>query len=378
LSTLRLAPVVLALAALFTPSLARACSCASATRWPVPADCQTARRVFAGTIAGYDWSPAYRVDGTSELRLAVDTVWRGEVPARIVVETDTLGGGGSCTLHPTPGQRFLVCDDGEGGEEPAINWCYHPAFADYADELSAALGPGAGPTAPTPFRWPWWTKPERLADEWLALALLAAPFVAAVVSAGVGAFVCLMRPAPPRRMSGRTLLKVLVPLACLVILARLGLAHAIPNEYHRLEYVVLGPPALALLLGVVLGYREVRRGGRALRGLFVAFAAIAATLAAGFVRLHLPVQPADAVACSEARAREHLRAYPDRKAFDDRESFKEAVAAWARGAPAACTDWGLSRMRADPESDALIFADGRGGVYWVRHGYPLSYGWEVP
>lgn len=73
------------------------------------------------------------------------------------------------------------------------------------------------------------------------------------------------------------------------------------------------------------------------------------------------------VACSEPRAQAHLRAL-DHMPRDE----------WTRQAPAACADWGLSRMRADPRGPAVIYPDGRGGEHWrFLRGSP-SYRWELP
>lgn len=375
--SLRLVLVAFALGVSLVPAAAHACSCAVANvRGPGSESCRTAGRVFAGTVGRYEWPLMF--GETSEYELEVDTVWRGEVPRQIFVRTSTLSWAGSCEYHPTPGERFVVCDDEQGAAEPAIGWCYHPAFGEHAKELAAELGPGAEP-APAPWRRPWWTEGAKIVAVWRELMLLAGPFVAAVLSAGIGAFVGVVWPRPRRNMSGRTLLKVLTMIACVVIAARVGLAFAVPEEYERIRWVVLGPLALATAVGVVLGFLEVRRGRRALRGLFIAFAAIATTLSAGFVRLHFPVQPADAIACSEARAREHLRGFPDWSAYGkDRERYQAAVAEWARRAPAACTDWGLSRMHADPHFRSLRFPDGRGGQYSVHEESPMGYGWEVP
>jgi hypothetical protein len=332
--------------------------------------------VFAGTVGRYQWPLLF--GQTSEYELEVETVWRGEVTRQIVVRTSTLSGAGSCEYHPTPGERFVVCDNEQGAAEPAVSWCYHPAFGEYAEALAAGLGPGAEP-APAPWRRPWWTEGAQLIAMWRELLLLAGPFAAAFLSAGIGAFVGVVWPRPRRTMSVRTLLKVLASIACVVIAARVGLAFAVPEEHDRIRWVVLGPLALATAVGVVLGFLEVRRGRRALRGLFIAFAATATTISAGFVRLHLPVQPANAIACSEARAREHLRGFPDWRAHgEDRERYQAAVAEWARRTPAACTDWGLSRMHADPWFRSLRFPDGRGGQYAVQGEYPMGYSWEVP
>lgn len=124
-----------------------ACSCGAWT--PVTAEtCGTARRVFAGEVAGYRWF------GLGEMllkrprvaaELAVDRVWRGSVPARVTAYTGH--GGGDCGIGPPIGMRFVVCDDRTGDAAPDFELCSRPAFA--APELEAALGPAAAPSAPS-------------------------------------------------------------------------------------------------------------------------------------------------------------------------------------------------------------------------------------
>jgi len=97
-------------------------------------------------------------------------------------------------------------------------------------------------------------------------------------------------------------------------------------------------------------------------------------LFAGFVRLHVPIQPADAVACSEARAREFLRTAPIGYNFREDESQEwysspatvaveeEALRIAHAAVPYACADWGLRRMRFDPYRTCLEYEDGLGGT----------------
>jgi len=135
--------------------------------------------------------------------------------------------------------------------------------------------------------------------------------------------------------------------------------------------------AFAALFGAFFGFSTQRRGRRGLRGLAVALLGTAVVLTAGYMRLHAPVQPEDAVTCSEARAAAHLRAFPrpENPELRDIEQGR-----WERDAPAACTDWGLARMSATREGPAIGFADGHGGMHWIRgvEGSSRSYTWELP
>lgn len=110
----------------------------------------------------------------------------------------------------------------------------------------------------------------------------------------------------------------------------------------------------------------------------LALVAVLVVLMAGYVRLHLPVQPAGVVACSEPRAREHLDALVG--SAEGRARDAAAWDAWERGAPAGCADWGLSRMRADRRGPSVSFFDGRGGEYRLFRGSSgwVEYGWELP
>ncbi|MEZ4454388.1 MAG: hypothetical protein R3B09_33360 [Nannocystaceae bacterium] len=370
--------LTLALAVLAAPDFARACSCAAVT-YPTVESCQGARRALAGTVGEYEWPLAYRADAehSVEIHLEVDTVWRGAAPPELVVTATPLGGAGSCTIYPPPGLRFVVCDDQEGGAEPAFRTCNGPALGEEAEALAAALGAGARPSAPARTRWPWWLDRERLADSSTGLLLLAAPFAAALVGAGLGAILPRRRSTAGRPRSRRGIVILLAVVATLVIAARIALHRVLPLDRALFDAVTLGPAAVAGLLGLVLGVREARGERRGLRGLMVAFLGVAVALVAGYARLHAPVQPDDVVACSAARAREHLRGGPRPVDFVTPRGPEHD--AWEERVPAACTDWGLAPMRADRHG-AIGFPDGRGGTYWAhRRGLePLVYAWELP
>ncbi|MCA9658325.1 MAG: hypothetical protein KC486_08275 [Myxococcales bacterium] len=364
---------------LLAPAAARACSCL-ALRHPTVEGCQFASRVFAGTVGAYDWPTALRAtaDDSVTIELVVDTVWRGAVPAKVIVQTHPLGGPGSCAVYPAPGEPFLVCDSEEGDAAPSLGFCAGPALGDDAAPLIAALGPGAAPSeAPPRPRRPWWTDPKQLKESTHALLLLALPFAAALLGAGLGAILPWRRPGAQVRPSRRRIVVMLLAAALLVIGARLALHRQLPPDRLLFDCVTLGPSALAGLVGLVVGFRAQRRGARGVRGLALALVAVAVVLTAGYARLHVPVQPADAVACTEARARDHLDAYP-------RPSSRDAALEWARSAPRACTDWGLAPIKAEEgsTSPALAFTDGRGGMYWLYARSPSdivrTYLWELP
>ncbi|MCB9569287.1 MAG: hypothetical protein H6710_19090 [Myxococcales bacterium] len=370
---LRAPALVLALALLLEPGLARACSCMILDH-PTLEGCQGARRVFAGRVGEYAWPTALRAsaDRSVEINLDVDAVWRGEVPTRLVVETDPLGGPGSCTIYPSPGERFVVCDGREGAAEPALGFCHGPAFGEEAEALIASLGPAVAPSAPMAARVPWWRDRERLAESSLGLSLVGVPFIAALLGAGAGALLPRRQGAGGERPSRRGIVALLIAAAILMIVARLVLHRLLPPENLLFTCVTLGPSALAGLFGVIFAFRMQRRR-RGPWSLVIAFVGVGVALAAGYTRLHAPVQAADAFACSEARAREYVRAYPFGRGDAERE-------AWARGAPASCADWGLGRMEVPGSSPVVGFADGSGGYLWVRGGeFPSqTYLWELP
>jgi len=126
---------------------AAACSCGSWTR-PTAEVCGVARRAFAGEVKGYGWTGitgAFLRRRPMTVELAVDRVWRGDVPDRVIAYTGH--GGGDCGIAPPVGMRFVVCDDGVGDAAPDFELCSRPAFA--APELEAALGPADAPRAPS-------------------------------------------------------------------------------------------------------------------------------------------------------------------------------------------------------------------------------------
>lgn len=382
MSRLALVSVTLAwgLVLLLAPRDARACSCAILSH-PSLERCQAADRVFAGTVSSYDWPTAVRATAEDSVTIdvTVDTVWRGAVPARLTVETHPLGGPGSCTVYPAPGERFLACDNEAADAAPIFSVCAGSAMGADAAPLIAGLGPGSAPREPTSrsTRRPWWADPQRLKASTKELLLLALPFAVALLGAGLGALLSRIWPKKQARPSLRRLALVLLAAAAIVIAARVTLHRTLPPERLLFDCVTLGPSAAACLFGLIIGARAQRRGPRGVRGLAFALVAVAVVLTAGYARLHLPVQPVDAVACSEARAREHLRAYP-------RGEPRDAALEWARGAPRACTDWGLAPIVADEASasPALGFADGRGGMYWLYARSPTevarTYLWELP
>jgi hypothetical protein len=133
---------VLLLAMLVVPSPASACSCGSFDEL-TPETCRGAKRVFAGTVAAYERPNTiarYFIGRSFEsvgVELAVDRVWKSDVPDRVF--TTTGMGGGDCGIHPPVGTRFVVCDDDAGDAAPSFLLCSHPKFETSA--LEAALGP---------------------------------------------------------------------------------------------------------------------------------------------------------------------------------------------------------------------------------------------
>lgn len=364
----RVVPLVLGLGLALAGESARACSCAVYDSSPSRERCEGALRVFAGTIAGYDWPLGHELAGSAQVRLAVDAVWRGDVPSEVVTSTGL--GCCACGISPPPGTRFLVCDDEVGDAPPAFSTCSHPRFEPDAERFLDDLGAGRPPARGPAFRAP------EVRDALQRHRLLALPVGATLLGALLGRLVGRLRPrATTRRSAARTLGLVLL-LGGALVLARLVLRAALPDSWERVLWVMDGVPAIAALVGLALGYRGQRDPGRhggAGRGFVLACVGVVVVLTAGFARLHAPIQPSDAVACSQERARVYVKTLPepvkfdeedDREARDARlEAYGEALRDAAGRAPFACTDWGLSRMRVDPSGPCVLFDDGRGGTY---------------
>src|SRR5262245_49305870 len=82
----------LILLTVFAPAgLARACSCGGVVERLNESSCGKSKRAFAGTVAGYRWPSAYgfalRDFQPVRVELAVDRVWRGNVPAPLYAST---------------------------------------------------------------------------------------------------------------------------------------------------------------------------------------------------------------------------------------------------------------------------------------------------
>lgn len=321
------------------PTPAEACSCGSFD--PVTTEsCRGATRVFAGTVARYRWPTEYD-DATSsllrgrrrrvEVELAIDRVWRGEVPSTLV--TVTGYGGGDCGIHPLPGTRLVVCDDEADDAPPDFGFCWHPAFDD--PSLEAALG-----TAHPPVRSFWRPRPS-----WWREPLLAPLIVVAVFALLGRRGRRASRDAPVRY---RVLLLAMV--ACAIATGAMRAIAVVAKVPLLAGY---GPIALAIVLGGVVGFQGQRRSQRFagwFGGLAVAVAFAALPVSLGYAPLHLPWDQQAAVACSRQRAEQLL-------ARD--EPLEEELAR----EPYACTDWGLARYRA--VQDCLAFPDGDGGEWYV-------------
>lgn len=363
----RLVPLGLALVVQFAPEPARACSC---SRLDVPSveRCRTAAQVFAGTVEAAQFPRLFEQDRTTALQLRVDTVWRGTPPAALLAYTSPPCGG---WISTPPGTPFLICDDEPDGTWTVFGTCGQPWFGD-SSELRATLGPGSPPTAPPVLAWQPWRTEEFL---WSLAAILVVP----LIGVGLGAMVGRLRGRIPGPSTSP--IRRLLALAGVLLIVRL-LLREVPagieqwGDIWQTQYATT--ILLATLVGLWLAHRGQRRGGPS--GLPLLGAGL--ILVAGFVRLHLPLQPADAVACSEARAREFLRTVPiqldlhdDERDGDERwrprpdtAVYAESLRLAAESVPYACTEWGLRRMRFDPapyEGPCVEFDDANGGTHVV-------------
>ncbi len=366
-----LVPLGFALAVASAAEPAWACSCAGQAETTLER-CRSATWAFAGVVESVEAPYPFEHDGSAVMRLAVDAVWAGDPPAAFLAYT-----GGPCGwVMPPPGTPYLVCEDADGfnGESMAFGYCWTPLFS-AAPEIRAGLGPGRPPTAAPRLSWQWWRTQELL----LGLgALIVLPGIATVVGAAIGR---MISPEHRVRGSARAPVHELLALGVLVIAARLVFRAAAPDYPWRGELVMLMTIGLAALVGLWLGFRgQRRRGGWS--GLAVALAGTGSVLLAGLVRLHAPLQPADADACSEARAREFLRTapidldlrYEEERTYGPRRSpaaetaRAEGLALAAEAVPYACNDWGLQRMRfvAEQENGPCVdYDDGYGVRYEV-------------
>lgn len=137
--------VLVLLALLVHPSTAAACTCGSFFE-PTPEACATAKRVFAGSVAGYRWPTVLDMalrSGDVDVELTIDRVWKGRVPAELWSTTGL--GGGDCGISPLPGTRFLFCDDEAAGAPPSFGFCDGGSFA--RADLEAAHGPSRPPAS---------------------------------------------------------------------------------------------------------------------------------------------------------------------------------------------------------------------------------------
>lgn len=363
-----LVPLGFALAVELAAEPARACSCAGQEETTLER-CRSATWAFAGIVESVQAPYPFELDGPVVMRLGVDMAWAGEPPAALLAYT-----GGPCGwVMPPPGTPYLVCEDADGfnGESMAFGYCWTPLFSE-APEIRAGLGPGRPPTASQHLSWQWWRTQEFLL--WLA-ALLVPPGITTVVGAVSGRVIRRVRG------SARAPVRGLVALGVFVIAARLVFRAAAPDYPWRGDLVMLATIGLAALVGLWLGFRgQRRRGGWC--GVAAALVGAGSVLLAGFVRLHVPVQPAGADACSEARAREFLRNVPidvdlrdeEERAYGPRRSpaaelaRAEGLANAAEAVPYACNDWGLQRMRFEPEQEngpCVDYDDGYGIRYEV-------------
>lgn len=371
--------IVLLAVALLAP---RALACSCGAWWsPDAVTCRGSARAFAGVVQGYDWPLADSVFGSGPgVRLTVDSVWSGEVPGTVGAVTGF--GGGDCGIAPAPGTRFVWCDDAAGHSMVPFDSCGHPAFGEKARSIQADLGPAGAPVA-SRLRLP--DREDLIGFAAVVLAALprALPYVGAAISALIARRLHTRRPLPLVAPRPRRFAVGLCLLAGAVLAGRLVARHLDPWE--ALPAVVLGVIVVATVAGCVVAWRGQRRPSRyggPLGGLVATVATIGAVQVPGVGRLHFPIQPADAVACSEARAQALLAALPPRPkpsftwatwSWDGPEwtTYTAQTAAWEAEIEAleaaSCTDWGLAPMvvRANDDGGACVgFPDGIGGMYW--------------
>jgi hypothetical protein len=138
-------PIAIAAIALARTAPAYACSCGSEATITAEG-CANTRRVFAGTIHAnretYLADVLLRGKQPVEVELAVDRVWRGDVPGTVLAYT--RDGCCDCGIWVKPGTRFVVCDNEADEAAPEFGSCAHPAFD--APALEAALGPALEPS----------------------------------------------------------------------------------------------------------------------------------------------------------------------------------------------------------------------------------------
>lgn len=370
----RVVPLVLGAALVCAADTAHACSCAIHNWSPSLAVCEDSRRVFAGTIAGYDWPLIHEYTSDGAVRIAVDAVWRGDVPDEVVTTTGMYCC--TCGISPPPGTPVVVCDDAEGDAPTAFSSCAHPRFEPDPERFLDELGSGR-PPAPSALRW------SDVVDALSRHRLLGIPIATTLLAALAGR---RGRQSSPVPSAARTLGRVAL-LGLALVTVRVVLRATTPDDWDRCVRVSFATLALATSVGIVLGHAH----GGTRRGFVVACSAVALVLVAGLARLHLPIQPPGSVECSLERARAYLRTLPvmndiaaeddeDRKEFDARlAAHHEALAEAARRAPFACTDWWLSAMWVDPSGPCVLFNDGLGGTYrlCVSNDY-VRYSAETP
>jgi hypothetical protein len=341
------AAIVAAVVAYRSP--AHACSCGSFDELSV-ARCSASKRVFAGTVARYNWPSAFDLvrDSRQPVRveLDIDSVWKGELPTTLFASTGY--GCCDCSIAPVVGTRFVVCDDEAADAAPSFEMCSAPAFD--APALEAALGP-----AKQPFTRLTLGRDGRSLTE----DVLTIPMIAVVIAALLGRIARRRR--TRRSLRWRTL--ALGLFACGVITVALRL---VAHVRHNFWLSALGPAALATVLGCVIAFEGHRRrvapapNVRAivarrwvLRGpspLAAAFLTVAFVVWVGYRPAHVPWDQPGAIECSRSRAEAILaKLAPD-------EEIGEL--------PRACTDWAHGSY--DKIGDRCLgFPDGDGGEQWT-------------